>query len=97
MSRKCAITGKKTTFGNTRSHAENKSRRTFRPNIQTTTLYSEALGCNIKVKLTPAGLRTLDHKGGIDAYIADTAKTKLDESLRPYKAKIEKALAKASA
>lgn len=97
MSRKCAVTGKKTTFGNNRSHAENKTRRTFRPNVQVTTLYSEALGRNVKVKLTPAGLRTLDHKGGIDAFIAGTAKTKLDESLRPLKAQIEKALAKKAA
>ena len=93
MSRQCMVTGKKRMVGNNRSHAENKTRRTFEVNVHDTTIYSELLKRKIAIKVTAAGLRTLDHKGGFDAFIAGTAKTKLDPALRPYKAQIEKALA----
>ncbi len=94
MSRTCMVTGKKRTVGNNRSHAENKTKRTFEVNIQDTTVYSEILKRKIAIRVTPSGLRTLDHKGGIDAFIQGTAKTKLDPALRPFKAQIEKAVAK---
>lgn len=97
MSRTCMVTGKKRTVGNNRSHAENKTKRTFEVNIQDTTVYSEILKRKIAIRVTPSGLRTLDHKGGFDAFIQGTAKTKLDPELRPYKALIEKAVAKAAA
>lgn len=93
MSRTCMVTGKKRTVGNNRSHAENKTKRTFEVNIQDTTVYSEVLKRKIAIRVTPSGLRTLDHKGGFDAFIQGTAKTKLHEKLRPYKVQIEKALA----
>ncbi len=92
MSRTCMVTGKKRTVGNNRSHAENKTKRTFEVNIQDTTVYSEILKRKIAIRVTPSGLRTLDHKGGIDAFIQSMAKTKLDPALRPLKAQIEKAL-----
>ena len=94
MSRKCQVTGKKVMFGNKVSHANNKTRRTFFPNVQDTTLYSEALGANISLRLTPAGMRTLDHKGGIDAFLTSTPKTKLDADLHALKTRVEKAIAK---
>ena len=94
MSRRCMVTGKGVMSGNNRSHAENKTRRKFLPNVQDTTLYSEALQRKIPVKITAAGLRTIDHKGGLDAYLTATAKTKLDPALRPVKALVEEALAK---
>lgn len=97
MSRTCMVTGKKRTVGNNRSHAENKTKRTFEVNIQDTTVYSEILKRKIAIRITPSGLRTLDHKGGFDAFIQGTAKTKLDPALRPYKAMIEKAVAKTAA
>ncbi len=87
------ITGKKRTVGNNRSHAENKTKRTFEVNLQDTTVYSEILKRKISIRVTPSGLRTLDHKGGLDAFIMATAKTKLDPILRPLKAQIEKATA----
>lgn len=93
MSRQCMVTGKKRMVGNNRSHAENKTKRTFEVNVHETTIYSELLKRKIAIKVTAAGLRTLDHKGGFDAFIASTAKTKLDPALRVYKAQIEKALA----
>lgn len=87
------ITGKTRAVGNNRSHAENKTRRTFEVNVQDTTVFSESLNRKISIRVTAAGLRTLDHKGGFDAFITGTAKTKLDPELRVYKAQIEKALA----
>jgi large subunit ribosomal protein L28 len=91
MSRTCMVTGKKRIVGNNRSHAENKTKRTFEVNIQDTTVYSEVLKRKIAIRVTPSGLRTLDKKGGFDAFIQGTAKTKLDPALRVYKAQIEKA------
>lgn len=94
MSRKCQVTGKKQMTGNNVSHANNKTRRIFRPNVQDTTLYSEALNRMVSLRVTAAGLRTLDKKGGLDAYISGTAITKLDEDLHKLKRQITKALAK---
>lgn len=92
MSRKCMITGKTRMVGNNRSHAENKTKRTFEVNVQDTTVYSQILKRKIALRVTANGLRTMEKKGGIDAFIQGTAKTKLDPALRPYKAQIEKAL-----
>lgn len=93
MSRICQITGKKRMVGNNRSHAENKTKRTFEVNVHETMVYSELLQRRIRLKVSSAGLRTIDHKGGFDAFVSGTAKTKLDPALRSYKVQIEKALA----
>lgn len=93
MSRRCMITGKGVMTGNNVSHAHNKTRRRFLPNVQDTSLYSETLKRWIKIRVSTAGLRTVKHKGGLDSYLKNTAVTKLDPSLRPYKAQIEKAQA----
>lgn len=90
MSRQCMITGKKVMSGNHVSHANNKVRRKFLPNVQDTSVFSEALGRKVRIRATAAGLRTLDHKGGLDKYLANTAPTKLDPKLRPLKAELEK-------
>lgn len=90
MSRKCQVTGKKIMFGNNVSHANNKTRRRFLPNIQDTSLYSEVLGETIAVRISPAGLRTIDHKGGLDAYLLGTPVTKLDPALRRFKSRVTK-------
>jgi large subunit ribosomal protein L28 len=95
MARKCLITGKTVMTGNNVSHANNRTRRRFLPNLQIATLFSEALGRGVQVRITTAGLRTIEHKGGLDQYLTDTAKTKLPAILRPFKkqlaAKTEKA------
>ena len=64
MSRRCMITGKAVMTGNNVSHAHNKTRRVFLPNVQDTSVFSEALGRKIKIRVSTAGLRTLEHKGG---------------------------------
>ncbi|MAI61637.1 MAG: 50S ribosomal protein L28 [Micavibrio sp. TMED27] len=97
MSRRCVITGKGVMSGNNVSHAQNKTRRKFNPNVQDTSLYSEALDKWVKLRVSTSGLRTVEHKGGLDAFLTSTAKTKLDEALRPLKAQVEKALAEKAA
>ncbi|MEM7651488.1 MAG: 50S ribosomal protein L28 [Pseudomonadota bacterium] len=97
MSRKCMITGKAPMSGNNVSHALNRTRRKFMPNIQDTSVYSVALDRWVKVRVSTAGLRTIEHKGGFDAFLADTAKTKLDPKLRPLKAEVEKVMAEQAA
>jgi large subunit ribosomal protein L28 len=97
MSRECMITQKKRMVGNNRSHARNATKRTFEVNIQDTSVYSETLDRMIKIRASVHGLRTLDHKGGIDAYVTGTAKTKLHPALRPVKAQVEKVQAKSAA
>lgn len=96
MSRECMITGKKRMMGNNRSHALNATRRSFEVNIQQTSVYSEVLKRKIKIRATAAGLRTLDHKGGIDAFIMGTAKTKLHPELAALKGEIEAKAAQAA-
>lgn len=96
MSRRCMITGKNAMSGNNVSHAQNKTRRRFLSNIQDTSLYSEALDRWVKVKASSAGLRTVEHKGGFDAFLKNTAKTKLDPALQSVKAQVEAALAKSA-
>ena len=97
MSRKCQVTGKKVMFGNKVSHANNKTRRTFFPNVQDTTLFSEALGTTVAIRISAAGMRTVDHKGGLDAFLTSTPRTKLSEDLHSLKTRVEKAIAKKAA
>lgn len=96
MSRRCMITGKGVMSGNNVSHAMNRTRRRFVPNIQDSSVYSVALDRWIKIRVSTSGLRTIEHKGGLDAFLMETAKTKLDPKLRPYKAEVEKKLAEAA-
>ncbi len=93
MSRRCMITGKGVMSGNNVSHAQNRTRRKFLPNVQDTSLYSEILSKWVKVKASSAGLRTVEHKGGFDKFLTSTAKTKLDPALRSVKTAVEKKLA----
>jgi len=97
MSRQCMITGKKQMVGNNVSHAKNRTKRVFLPNLQDTSIFSEILGRKIKMRVSANGLRTVDHKGGLDAYLMNTAPTKLDPALRPVKKEIEKVNARKAA
>lgn len=95
MSRRCMITGKSVMTGHNRSHAENKTKRQFLPNVMDTNVYSETLGRSIRLKVSSAGLRTLDQVGGLDAFVKKTAITKLDPALRSLKTMVEKTAAEA--
>lgn len=91
MSRVCELTGKGPMTGNNVSHANNKSRRRFLPNLNDVTLMSEALGQSFKLRISAAGLRSVDHRGGLDAYLAKAKDTELSVTAL----KIKKAIAKA--
>ena len=93
MSRVCELTGKGPMTGNTVSHANNKSRRRFLPNLNEVTLISDVLGQSFKFRVTAAALRSVDHRGGLDAYLAKAK----DEELSPMALKIKKDIAKAQA
>ncbi len=97
MARRCAITGKGVQVGNNVSHANNKTKRRFLPNLQETSLLSDTLGQSVKLRLTVNAIRTIEHNGGIDAYLLDTADSKLTDEGLKLKRRIEKAAAKAKA
>ena len=82
--------------GNNVSHANNKTRRRFLPNLQETGIFSEALGRLIKLKVSTSGIRTVEHRGGFDKWILSIAPTKLDPSLRKVRKQVEKAVNKAA-
>ena len=90
MARVCEITGKKVMSGNNVSHANNKSRRTFAINLQEVSFSSEALGGKVRMRVTPAGLRTVEKNGGIDAFLQSTTDRKLTVSARRVKRQLEK-------
>ncbi len=77
MSRRCQITGKGVLTGNNVSHANNKTRRRFLPNLQETSLLSDALGHDIKLRLSTRAIRTVERKGGIDAFLSNTPDRRL--------------------
>lgn len=92
MARKCALTGKGVLTGNNRSHAENKTRRRFLPNLQVVSLFSDALGGSVRMRLSTRAIKTVETKGGIDAYLLGIADTKLPEDARRIKRRIVKAM-----
>ncbi|MCB1328018.1 MAG: 50S ribosomal protein L28 [Maritimibacter sp.] len=93
MSRVCELTGKGPMTGNNVSHAHNKTRRRFLPNLNDVTLVSEALGKTFKLRISASALRTVDHRGGLDAFLAKAK----DEELSANALKIKKELAKLQA
>jgi large subunit ribosomal protein L28 len=97
MARRCNITGKGVLTGNNVSHANNKTRRRFLPNLQDTTMLSDALGHLVRLRLTVNAIRTIEHNGGLDAYLLSTADNKLAEEAIRLKRRIAKATAKAEA
>ena len=96
MSRRCMITGKGVLTGNNVSHAHNKTRRRYLPNLQNTSILSDALGQMVRLRVTPSAVRTIDHKGGLDAYLLGTPNRKLTLEAKRLKRRIQKATEKAS-
>jgi large subunit ribosomal protein L28 len=85
MSRRCAITNKGVQAGNNVSHAKNRTRRRFLPNLQNVTLYSDALKTSIQLRISVNGLRTVEHMGGLDAFLRKQPACKLVPELRRMK------------
>lgn len=97
MSRRCSITGKGVLAGNNVSHAHNKTRRRFLPNIQKTSLLSDALGQPISLKLSTGAIRTIEKNGGLDSYLLSTPNAKLTDEAQRLKRRIKKAAGPAAA
>ena len=93
MSRRCELTAKGPMSGHNVSHANNKTKRRFLPNLVDVTLGSEATGQAYKLRISAQALRSVDHRGGLDAFLAKAR----DEDLSPRALLIKKAIAKAAA
>ena len=94
MSRRCQITGKGVLAGNNVSHANNRTRRRFLPNLQDTSLLSDILGTAVRMRLSTRGIRTIEHNGGIDAYLLGTSDSRLTIEAKALKRRLLRAQAK---
>ena len=90
MSRICELTGKGRLVGNNVSHANNKTKRTFLPNLQNVTLLSDKLGRGVKLRVSMNALRSVEHVGGLDNWLARTSDEKLSLRVRRLKREIAK-------
>ena len=97
MSRVCELTGKGPMTGNNVSHAKNRTRRRFLPNLNDVTLQSEALGRSFRLRISASALRTVDHRGGLDAFMAKAKDSELSAKALKIKKDIAKAQAEATA
>jgi len=90
MSRRCALTGKGVQTGNNVSHAHNKTRRRYLPNLQKVSIMSDALGKPVSLRVSAAAIRSVEHKGGLDAFLLDAKEDDLTVELRRLKKRIRK-------
>ena len=90
------MTGKGVLSGNNVSHAHNKTRRRFLPNLQVTSLLSDALGEVVRLRLSASAIRTIEHNGGLDAFLLKTKSSDLGPEERQLKRRIEKVIAKSA-
>ena len=91
MSRICELTGKGRQVGHNVSHANNKTKRVFLPNLQNVTLLSEKLDKSFKFRVSTHGLRSVEHNGGLDNWLLKTADDKLSPQARKIKRELKKA------
>ena len=96
MARRCSVTGQGVLTGNNVSHANNKSRRRFLPNLQQTSLLSDALGRTVKLRLSARTIRSIEHNGGLDTYLLGTPDGKLTQEAVRIKRQIRKVNAAAA-
>ena len=91
MSRRCELTGKGVMVGNNVSHANNKTKRRFLPNLNDVTMLSEVVDRSFKFRVSAAALRTVDHRGGLDGFMAKAKDNELSEKALRVKREIQKA------
>ena len=96
MTRVCELTGKRPMSGNIRSHAENSTRRTFRPNLVNVTLMSDTLGKKVRLRVSANGLKSVEHRGGLDAFLLKAHDHELSEKCLSLKRELRKAATKAA-
>lgn len=94
MARRCALTGKGVLVGHKVSHANNKTKRHFLPNLQEMAVWSDALEQTVRLRLSVNGLRSIEHSGGVDTYLQRIRGTKLSIPGRRLKRRIVAALAR---
>ena len=82
MARRCELTGKDVLVGNNVSHANNKSKRRFLPNLKSVLLMSDALGRSVRLKISVNALRTVEHRGGFDAFLMKARNDELSPRAR---------------
>ncbi|MFD1787724.1 50S ribosomal protein L28 [Sphingomonas floccifaciens] len=97
MSRICELTGKGRQVGHNVSHANNKTKRTFLPNLQNVTLISDALGTSVRLRVSTHGLRSVEHNGGLDNWLVKTRDTDLSLRARRLKRDVVKKLGETKA
>ena len=91
------ITGKGVLSGNNVSHANNKTRRRYLPNLQEQSFFSDVLGTSIQIRLSVNGIRTIEHNGGLDAFLIGTPDRRLPDEAQTLKRRILRAQAKKAA
>jgi large subunit ribosomal protein L28 len=96
MARKCPVTGKGVQVGHNVSHSNIKTKRRFLPNLQTTSVLSDTLG-SVRMRVSAAALRTIEHKGGLDAFLKNTPDRELSAETRRLKNRVAVAAAKKAA
>lgn len=96
MARKCPVTGKGVQVGHNVSHSNIKTKRRFLPNLQTTSVLSDALGA-VRLRLSAAALRTIEHRGGLDAFLNSARDRELSPEIRRLKSRVAAAAAKKAA
>ena len=88
MSKRCQITGKGVMSGNNVSHAKNRTRRKFLPNLQSTSMSSEILGRNVSLRISTSAIRTIEKHGGLDAFLLQARNAELADDARSLKREI---------
>jgi large subunit ribosomal protein L28 len=91
MTRRCELTGKLPLSGQLRSHAENKTKRKFRPNLCEVTLISDALKRSFKLKVSAHALRSVEHRGGLDAFLLQAKQEELSPRCQRLRRDVKKA------
>lgn len=97
MARRCGITGKGVLTGNNVSHANNKTRRRFLPNMQESSFFSDILGTPVRMRLSVNGIRTVEHNGGLDSFLLGTPDRRLPTEALVLKRRLERARDKKAA
>ena len=97
MSRRCELTGKAVMSGHKVSHSNHKTKRTFRPNLVRVSMISEALVRDVMLRISAHALRSVEHRGGLDSFLAKASEVDLSQGARDLKRKIAKAGGEASA
>jgi large subunit ribosomal protein L28 len=97
MARRCELTGKSVMTGNNVSHANNRSRRRFLPNLCSVSLLSDALGRSVSMRVSAHALRSVEHRGGLDAFLAKARDEELSDRARRLKRDVLKAQEQAAA